>query len=124
MHRHFEIELERLRERLLEMGDLVQRGFHLSVQSLHGRNGSVDIHAATEAVAEVIDRIEPRVNELHREIDQRALDLLALQQVLAVDLRFVTSATRIGNDLKRMSDRAENIARRAISIVSQPNPKS
>ena len=40
MHRHFEIELERLRERLLEMGDLVQRGFHLSVQSLHGRNGS------------------------------------------------------------------------------------
>jgi phosphate transport system protein len=124
MQRHFEIELEHLQLRLLDMGGLVQRAIHLSVEALQSRNGSMAMDAATEAATEVIDRIEPRVNELHREIDQRALDLLALQQVLAVDLRFVTSATRIGNDLERMSDRAVNIANRAISILSYPNPKS
>jgi len=120
MQRHFEIELEELRGRVLEMGELVQRAVHRSVDSLQGR----DIGAAAEATDEVIERIEPRVNELHREIDQRALDLIALQQVMAMDLRFVTAATRIGSDLERMSDRAVNIARRAISILTNPNPKS
>jgi phosphate transport system protein len=124
MQRHFEIELDHLQQRILEMGGLVQRAIHLSVEALQGSAGRPAIEVATEASAEVIDRIEPRVNELHREVDQRALDLLALQQVLAVDLRLVTSATRIGSDLERMSDRAVNIANRAISILSYPNPKS
>jgi len=120
MQRHFEIELETLRERILKMAGLVQRAIHLSINSLNGR----DFSASTAVTDEVIEQIEPRVNELHREIDQRALDLLALQQVLAVDLRFVTASTRINNDLERMSDRAVNIARRAISVLTQPNPKS
>lgn len=114
MQRHFEVELEQLQERILEMGGLVQDAVHLSVEALVGRKDSPAI--------DVIERIEPRVNELHREIDRRALDLLALQHVLAVDLRFVTSATRIGNDLERMSDRAVNIANRAISL-SNTNSK-
>jgi phosphate transport system protein len=120
MQRHFEIELAELRARVLEMGFLVQRAIHLSVESLLDKN----IDAAAEATNEVIEQIEPRVNELHREIDQRAFDLIALQQVMAVDLRFVTAATRIGSDLERMSDRAVNIARRAVSILTNPNPKS
>jgi len=120
MQRHFEVELAELRGRVLEMGSLVQRAIQLSVESLQGTN----VTNAADATTEVIDRIEPRVNELHREIDQRALDLIALQQVMAVDLRFVTAATRIGSDLERMSDRAVNIARRVISILMNPNPKS
>jgi phosphate transport system protein len=120
MQRHFEIELEDLRGQVLEMGALVQRSLHLSVEALQGRN----VGTTAEASNEVIERIEPLVNELHREIDQRALDLHALRQVLAVDLRFVTAATRIGSDLERMSDRSVNIARRAISILTSPNPKS
>jgi phosphate transport system protein len=119
MQRHFEIELAALRDRVLEMGFLVQRAIQFSVESLQG-----NVSAAADATTEVIERIEPRVNELHREIDRRALDLIALQQVMAVDLRFVTAATRIGSDLERMSDRAVNIARRVISILTNPNPKS
>jgi phosphate transport system protein len=114
------MELAELRGRVLEMGVLVQRAIQFSVESLQGTN----LAAAADATTEVIERIEPRVNELHREIDQRALDLIALQQVLAVDLRLVTAATRIGSDLERMSDRAVNIARRVISILTNPNPKS
>jgi phosphate transport system protein len=120
MQRHFEIELAELRGRVLEMGSLVQKAIHLSVESLLSK----DIDAAAGATNEVIEQIEPRVNELHREIDQRALDLIALQQVMAVDLRFVTAATRIGSDLERMSDRSVNIARRVISILTDPRPKS
>ena len=120
MQRHFEIELAELRGRVLEMGTLVQRAIQFSVESLQGTNAA----AAADATTEVIERIEPHVNELHREIDRRALDLIALQQVMAVDLRFVTAATRIGSDLERMSDRAVNIARRVISILTNPNPKS
>ena len=89
------------------------------MEALHGKN----LVTAAEATTEVIERIEPNVNELHREIDQRALDLIALQQVMAVDLRFVTAATRIGSDLERMSDRSVNIARRVISILTNPHPK-
>jgi phosphate transport system protein len=120
MQRHFEIELEELRGRVLEMGGLVKRALHLSIEALQGLNAGV----AAQVSDEVIEGIEPRVNELHREIDQRALDLHALQQVMAVDLRFVTAATRIGSDLERMSDRSVNIARRAISILTNPNPRS
>jgi len=120
MQRHFEIELEELRGCVLDMGGCVQRAIHLSVESLHAQ----DLGAAAEATHEVIEQLEPRVNDLHRQIDQRSLDLIALQQVMAVDLRFVTAATRIGSDLERMSDRAVNIARRVISILTNPNPRS
>jgi phosphate transport system protein len=119
MQRHFETEIEELRASVLKMGGLVQKAIHLSVASLDKNTAD-----AAEATNEVIERIEPLVNDLHREIDQRAFDLLALQQVMAVDLRFVTAASRIGNDLERMADRAVNIARRAISILTLPNPKS
>ena len=113
MQRHFEIELEEL-----------QVAFWRWDSSFSGRSSSVLNHymamldGSAEATTEVIEQIEPRVDELHREIDQRALGSSALQQVMAVDLRFVTAATRIGSDLERMSDRAVNIARRAISVLT------
>jgi len=120
MMRHFEFELGQLQGRIEEMGGLVQQAIHLSVEAIkRGNDGG-----AADLIKEVIEGIEPRVNELHREIDQRAFDLLALQQVLAADLRFVTAATRINSDLERMSDRAVNIAHRAISILASPNPIS
>jgi phosphate transport system protein len=119
MQRHFEIELAELRDRVLEMGTLVQKAIKISVESLHASN----VAAVGEATTEVIDHIEPRVNELHRDIDRRALDLIALQQVMAVDLRFVTAATRIGSDLERMSDRSVSISRHVVSILSNPTPK-
>ena len=120
MQRHFELHLEQLQARIVEMGGLVQRANPLSVQAIRRENGA----GIAEITTEVIEHIEPRVDELHREVDQRAFDLLALQQVLAADLRFVTAATRIGSDLERMSDRAVNIARRATSVLTSPIPKS
>ena len=124
MQRHFEIELEQLQVRIIEMGALVQQAIHLSVDVFQSGNALLTGEEAIHSAKEVINRIEPQVNELQRQIDKNALDLLALQHVVASDLRFVTTATRIGNDLESMSDRAVNIAHRAISILASRNPNS
>jgi phosphate transport system protein len=124
MQRHFEIELEQLQGRIVEMGVLVQQAIHLSVEVFKGGSTPVAGVEAIDSAKDVINRIEPQVNELQRQIDKNAMDLLALQHVVASDLRFVTTATRIGNDLESMSDRAVNIAHRAISIQASSNPHS
>jgi phosphate transport system protein len=100
MHRHFEEQLDQLKERML------------CVESLNLRNEVL----ATQVIAE----IEPQINELHIELDERALRLLALQQPMAMDLRVITSTMKINSDLERMGDQAVNIAERALSILSQP----
>jgi len=110
--RHFEEQLESLKERMLYMGSLVEKAVHLSIEALARRDESL----ATQVIAD----IEPQINELHLELDDRALQLLALQQPLAIDLRFITSTIKINSDLERMGDQAVNIAQRALSILSAP----
>src|SRR5919201_1018013 len=112
MHRHFEEDLEVLRERLLFMGSLVERAVHLSIQGLNSRN---------EAQAhQVIAELEPQINDLQLELDDRALRLLALQQPMAMDLRLIAATMKMNSDLERMGDQAVNIAQRAQSVIAQP----
>jgi phosphate transport system protein len=112
MHRHFEDQFDELKERMLFMSSLVEKAIHLSLEGLNQRNQS-------QATQVIVD-IEPQINELHLELDDRALQLLALQQPMAVDLRFITATMKINSDLERMGDQAVNIAQRALSIVAQP----
>ncbi len=112
MHRHFEDQLEELKERMLFMSSLVEKAIHTSLEALNHRNETL----ATQVLVDM----EPQINELHLELDDRALQLLALQQPMAVDLRFITATMKINSDLERMGDQAVNIAQRALSIVAQP----
>jgi phosphate transport system protein len=112
MHRHFEGQLEELKERMLFMSSLVEKAIHTCLEALNHRNESL----ATQVVVEM----EPQINELHLELDDRALQLLALQQPMAVDLRFITATMKINSDLERLGDQAVNIAQRALSLVTQP----
>ena len=112
MHRHFEDQLDELKERMLFMSSLVEKAIHTSLEALNQRDES----QATQVLVDM----EPQINELHLELDDRALQLLALQQPMAVDLRFITGAIKINSDLERMGDQAVNIAQRALSLVSQP----
>ncbi|HEX4999699.1 MAG TPA: phosphate signaling complex protein PhoU [Terriglobia bacterium] len=116
MARHLENELRHVEERFLEMGALVQRAVHTSVEALR----SLDQDAAMD----VLDRLEPEINRLHAEIDRLGLDLLTLQQPFATDLRFVMAIMKNNNDLERMGDRAASIALRVISMLAQPAPGS
>ncbi len=62
------------------------------------------------SICEQVFKAEPAINRLEREIDQMALDLLAMEQPMAIDLRFILSVIRINADLERVGDQAVNIA--------------
>jgi phosphate transport system protein len=114
MARHFDQELEQLKNRLLEMSTLVTTAIHRSIEAVIAR----DAHLAEEVL-----KSEERVNEMEIQIDDLAIQLLALQQPMAVDLRLIAAALKINNDLERMGDLAVNIALRAIDLVGKPSIK-
>jgi len=107
MERHFHEQLDTLRAKLLEMAMLAEESIALAVQAMVERENN-------KAQA-VIDGDEA-VNRLEVEIDERCLKLLALQQPMAVDLRFITSAMKINNDLERIADHAVNIATYTLAL--------
>ncbi len=111
---HFEQELEDLQNRLLEMAGLVESSIHRSVRSLT---------EADEREAQQVFMNEARVNQMEIDIDDLATRLLALHQPMAKDLRFLTSAIKINNDLERMADLAVNIVERALSLMKKPSLK-
>jgi phosphate transport system protein len=112
--RHFQEELEDLRKHLLEMAGLVELAVHESVQALTQRD--------QERAQQVLVN-EARINQLEIRIDELATRLLALQQPMARDLRFLTAAIKINNDLERIGDLAVNIVERALSLIAQPPVK-
>jgi len=114
MERHFVHDLEELKERLLWMGSLAERAVHEAVRA---------VLEADESPAQTVLQGENAVNELQIEIDDRVVHLLALQQLMAADLRFVLAVSRINNDLERIADQAVNIAQSALRIVRHPRVK-
>jgi phosphate transport system protein len=112
--RRFEEELEELKNKLLEMSGLVESAVYRSVLVL--------TEGDSEQAQEVLKN-ERRINQMEIEIDDAATNLLALQQPMAIDLRFVTAAIKINNDLERMGDLAVNIVERALSLMQQPTVK-
>jgi len=114
MERHFEHDLGELKERLLWMGSLAERAVHQSVQALL---------EADEPLAEQVVKEENAINEMQIEVDDRAVRLLALHQLMAADLRFVLAVSRINADLERIGDQAVNIAQSAQRIVRHPRVK-
>ncbi|MBV9611296.1 MAG: phosphate signaling complex protein PhoU [Acidobacteriaceae bacterium] len=109
--RHFEQELEQLKAKLLEMSALVESAIYRSVQGVVEKNGDL---------AEQVIKNETRINQLEIEIDDMAISLLALQAPLAADLRLVTAAIKINNDLERMGDLSVSIAQAALALVKEP----
>jgi phosphate transport system protein len=114
MERHFEIELSELKERLLWMGSLAERAVHQAIHS---------VLDAQESLAQAVLREEPAINDLQIEIDDRVVQLLALHQLMAADLRFVLAVARINNDLERIGDQAVNVAQSALHILRHPRVK-
>jgi phosphate transport system protein len=73
-----------------------------------------------ESLANEVLKNEGRINQIEIEIDEFAISLLALQQPMAQDLRFLVASLKINNDLERMGDLAVNIANRALSLLNEP----
>ena len=114
MERHFEKGLNELKERLLWMGSLAERAVHQSVHAVLNSD---------EPLAKRVLEEEDAINEIQMEIDDRVVQLLALHQLMATDLRFVLAISRINNDLERIADQAVNIAEGAMRILRHPRVK-
>lgn len=109
--RHFEQELDLLKAKLLEMSALVESAVYRSVQGVVEKN---------EELAQQVLKNEARINQLEIEVDNLAISLLALQQPMAQDLRLVTAAIKINNDLERMGDLSVSIAQSALALMREP----
>ena len=97
----FQQNLDDLKERLLIMAGMGEQAIQRSIEAYRMRDLSI---------CEMVFQSEPVINRLEREIDQMALDLLAMEQPMAIDLRFILSVIRINADLERVGDQAVNIA--------------
>lgn len=109
--RHFIEELEQLKTKLLEMSALVESSIQRSISAVTQKD---------RGAAEEVFRTEVRINAIEIEIDEFAINLLALQQPMAADLRLIVAALKINTDLERMGDLAVSIAERALSLIDGP----
>jgi len=114
MQRHFHEELEALKQTLLAMGGLVEDQIRRVITALRERDSAL--------AQEVIER-DAQVNAYDVEVDEKCVELLALHQPAAGDLRFITTAMKIVTDLERIGDQAVNIAQRAIELNREPQLK-
>ena len=111
MRTRFQQGLDELKERLLEMGGMAEAAIELAADSYRKRDGRL--------AQQVFER-EKMINESERTIDEMAVDLLAMQQPMATDLRFVLAVLKINADLERVGDLAVNIAQRSLDLALEP----
>ncbi len=114
MYRHFHEELDTLKQTLLAMGGLVEDQIR---RVMHGLLQGDDTLAQ-----EVIER-DQQVNAYDVEVDETCVNLLALHQPAASDLRFITTTMKIVTDLERIGDQAVNIAQRVLELNREPQLK-
>lgn len=111
MRTRFQQGLDELRDKLLRMGGLAEQAVDRACQAYIDR----DLNRC-----QMVLEGETQINACEREIDELAFDLLAMQQPMAVDLRFILAVTKINADLERVGDQAVNIAERVMDMVSLP----
>ncbi len=108
--RHFHDQLTALNRRLLSMSEKAESLVELSVEALLTKD---------EGKAEAVIEADRELDIMEIEIEGEALELLALQQPMARDLRFIVSAIKVTSDLERVGDHAVNIAQAALRLISQ-----
>jgi phosphate transport system protein len=111
MRSRFHQGLDELRARLLRMGGLAEQAVDRACQAYIDRDLTR---------CQMVLEGETQINLAEREIDELAFDLLAMQQPMAVDLRFILAVTKINADLERVGDQAVNIAERAMDVAELP----
>jgi phosphate transport system protein len=111
MRSRFQQGLDELKEKLLRMGGLAEQAIDRATEAYRTRDSKY---------CQMVLAGENAINEAEREIDELSLDLLAMQQPMAVDLRFILAVLKINADLERVGDQAVNIAQRVLDLISEP----
>jgi phosphate transport system protein len=110
MTKHFHRELEKIKQRILALGALVEERVQMARKAVDEKDA---------ALAEKIIKNDFEIDEMEVEVEEECLKVLALHQPVAVDLRFLIAVIKINNDLERIGDQAVNIAQRVLTIAKQ-----
>jgi phosphate transport system protein len=113
-NKHYEGQLRSLKEKLLLIGHKAEASIADATRALIERKPSL--------AQRVVDE-DDQLDQLELEIDDICLEILALEQPVASDLRFITTAMKIVGDIERIGDNGVNIARRALEILDEPELK-
>jgi phosphate transport system protein len=111
MQRHFDRDIEALKELLLRMGAMVEDAISESIRALLERDS---------ALAERVIAADDTIDQMELEIDQHTVELIAKMQPAAVDLRFVATAMKITPELERIADLAVDVCERALELNREP----
>lgn len=107
----YDEELSRLNKLIVEMGGLAESQLAAAIDAVVQRDSALALRVV---------EADAKVDELEREADNLAIRLLALRQPMAIDLRQIFVALKIGSDLERMCDYAANVAKRSIALSQAP----
>ncbi len=110
MERHLDEELKKLNTHLLTMAALVEKSIHRSVEAFKKQD---------KGLAEGVIQDDERIDEMEIVIEEEAIELLALFQPMAVDLRFITTGMHINTELERIGDLTVNISQRVLDVADQ-----
>jgi phosphate transport system protein len=111
MRLRFHKSLDDLKEKLLVVAGMAEQSIQRAVEAYRTRDVSI---------CDLVDRSELAINRMEREIDQMALDLLAMEQPMAIDLRFILAVIKINADVERVGDSAVNIIERVRDLQAYP----
>jgi phosphate transport system protein len=111
MQRHFDRDIEEIKQLLLRMGGLVEQQMGDSVRALLERD--------TDLAQHVIER-DRDIDQMELLIDQKTIELMAVMQPAASDLRFVATIMKITPELERIADLAQDVCERAIELNREP----
>jgi phosphate transport system protein len=107
----FQQSLDDLKERLLVMAGMAEQAIQRAIEAYRTRDISI---------CDLVDHGEQAIDRFEREIDQMALDLLAMEQPMAIDLRFILAVIKINADLERVGDAANSISDRVRDLQAFP----
>jgi phosphate transport system protein len=103
----FDVDLQEITRKVAEMGGLAERQITDAVEALVGR----DLEKGEQVIL-----MDPQIDALQREIEEKAILTIARRQPMAVDLREVVGAMRVCNDLERIGDHAKHIGKRVVAL--------
>ncbi len=105
---HFQLQLAELKDKLLAMAALAQLAVETAVEAYLQRDSGL---------CQYVKQNEKAINTAQRELDEMAYELLAKEQPMAIDLRFILSVIKINGDLERIGDQAMGMSRRTREII-------
>ncbi|HQJ15908.1 MAG TPA: phosphate signaling complex protein PhoU [Candidatus Omnitrophota bacterium] len=111
MQRHFDDQLKDLHQEILKMGVMAQEAIFRSIEALKSRD---------KAQAEEVIANDRKIDGIENAIDEQCIDLIARNQPMAGDLRFIATALKINADLERIADLAVDICQRVLELVEKP----